>query len=236
MQDVEDTAALAVMVSNPTVVAARWTLTHVPSVGGAKHKHDLPHSWDSAVDDPTVFALLQDRGVQMGPSLPLKLAAACMPHDQNRLETATIGQTVTALQWEGGTLVPSADTDANLTTLTGFLKEKNDSNWREPRPVEVLFKPKKDVKYLSRFRFNVANGEGFDIVLSGQGSLAEEVARPRPAPLARLQKLIAVQGSYPLACLTIAVEHPSPMPLEISRCAVVRSRCWATSTDFTGGK
>ena len=49
------------------------------------------------------------------------------------------------------------------------------ANPRAPKPVRVTFSPKRNVRYCSRFRFDVHHGESFDVVLQGAGSYEEDV-------------------------------------------------------------
>ena len=58
---------------------------------------------------------------------------------------------------------------------------------RAPIAVTVRFNPKLPVKYRSRFRFEVNKGEGFDLLLEGTGTLAENrlIRGNKPLRIAR---------------------------------------------------
>ena len=49
-----------------------------------------------------------------------------------------------------------------------------------PVGIPVRFTPKQNVRYSSRFRVGVKNGDGFDIVLSGRGTYDEREDKLRP--------------------------------------------------------
>lgn len=55
------------------------------------------------------------------------------------------------------------------------------ANPRVPRPIVITFRPKKNVPYQSRFRFEVEHGEGFDVVVSGKGTYEEDTTPNNPA-------------------------------------------------------
>ncbi|KAH8098425.1 hypothetical protein JL720_1368 [Aureococcus anophagefferens] len=76
-----------------------------------------------------------------------------------------------ALTWKPG----GGDHDEAVTSLDAALRAEARANPRVPLPVTVTFKPKRDVKYCSRFRFDVHKGEPVDIVLQGVGSYEENV-------------------------------------------------------------
>ena len=134
--------------------------------------------YDDAADDPDVFAWGETAGEQSGPSLPLDSTAACLPRDVNRAGHAIFGQSVTALEWTDGR---GHGGDEHLTTVDGVLRQRADENPRMPRPLRVTFAPRRNVRYASRFRFEVEHGQGFDIVLSGCGTYEEHVVLAKPA-------------------------------------------------------
>ena len=74
-------------------------------------------------------------------------------------------QSLTELSWKG----------AAVTSLAQSLKNDAAANPRAPKPVRVTFAPKRNVRYCSRFRFDVHHGESFDVVLQGAGSYEEDV-------------------------------------------------------------
>jgi hypothetical protein len=116
-----------------------------------------------SVDDPTVFSFEHLAGTVRGPSLPLRSAAACVPKDFNRQAEPLFSQTLTELSWRG------------TRSLSQSLARDAEANPRAPRPVTVTFAPKRNVRYCSRFRFEVSHGEAFDVVLQGAGSYEEDV-------------------------------------------------------------
>lgn len=69
----------------------------------------------------------------------------------------------------------------HLTTLSKLQADNEDPHHRFSRPVEVLFRPKLNQCYQSRFRFKVQGGEGFDVLLAGQGTYQEDTV-PNPPP------------------------------------------------------
>ena len=62
-----------------------------------------------------------------------------------------------------------------VTSLSQSLANDAAANPRAPKPVKVTFAPKRNVRYCSRFRFDVHHGESFDVVLQGAGSYEEDV-------------------------------------------------------------
>ena len=62
-----------------------------------------------------------------------------------------------------------------VTSLAQSLADDAAANPRAPKPVKVTFAPKRNVRYCSRFRFDVHHGESFDVVLQGAGSYEEDV-------------------------------------------------------------
>ena len=79
-----------------------------------------------------------------------------------------------------------------LTSLASILSD----NPRMPHPLTITFRPRRNVKYQSRYRFEVAHGEGFDIVLSGHGTY--EVTSSSPLILAKslVTNICPVSGKY----------------------------------------
>ena len=179
---VEERAELTLFLTNPTEVDAEWRLRHVPRAslrpGRQLSGVDGGAFYDDATDDAAVFSWDEESGAQRGPSLPLDSTAACLPRDANRAGAAIFAQTVTALEWTDGRGHAGHD---HRTDVAGTLREHADENERMPRPVRVRFAPRKNVRYCSRFRFEVAHGQGFDVVLSGCGTYEEHVALVKPA-------------------------------------------------------
>ena len=157
------TSDLVVFLSNPTEVEASWSLTHVPRSQRKSDGIDGDNARPDSVDDPTVFSFEHLAGTVCGPSLPLRSAAACVPKDFNRQAEPLFSQTLTELSWRG------------TRSLSQSLARDAEANPRAPRPVTVTFAPKRNVRYCSRFRFEVSHGEAFDVVLQGAGSYEEDV-------------------------------------------------------------
>ena len=161
---------LSLFLSNPTEVDIEWQLRHVPRARRVSDGIDGDNAPPDSVDDPSVFSFSEVTAHMTGPSLPLKSAAACIPKDFNRLADSLFAQTVTALTWR-----PGDDRDLAVTSLDAALKNEARTNPRMPLPITVSFKPKRNVRYCSRFRFDVHKGEPFDVVLQGEGSFEENV-------------------------------------------------------------
>ncbi|CAH0377858.1 unnamed protein product [Pelagomonas calceolata] len=161
----DKTSELLVFLSNPTEVEASWSLRHVPRAGRKNDGIDGDNARPDSVDDPSVFAFEHVAGVVAGPSLPLRSAAACVPKDFMRDARPLFAQTLTELSWKG----------AAVTSLAQSLTNDAAANPRAPKPVRVTFSPKRNVRYCSRFRFDVHHGESFDVVLQGAGSYEEDV-------------------------------------------------------------
>ena len=52
-----------------------------------------------------------------------------------------------------------------------------------PMPIQISFKPRKNVRYTSRFRFTCEYGNAFDIILQGEGTYEENEHKPlQPFP------------------------------------------------------
>ena len=161
----DKTSELLVFLSNPTEVEASWSLRHVPRASRKNDGIDGDNARPDSVDDPSVFAFEDVSGVVAGPSLPLRSAAACVPKDFMRDAQPLFAQSLTELSWKG----------AAVTSLAQSLTNDAAANPRAPKPVRVTFSPKRNVRYCSRFRFDVHHGESFDVVLQGAGSYEEDV-------------------------------------------------------------
>uniref|UniRef100_A0A7S2DBV6 Uncharacterized protein n=1 Tax=Octactis speculum TaxID=3111310 RepID=A0A7S2DBV6_9STRA len=171
---VEALSEFLLFLSNPTGVEASWKIVHVP-VQQPKVSVLVQEETNTRVrplDEPSVFNFSEWEGSQKGPSMPLESSGACLPKDVNRHGAAVFSQTHTNITC----LHNEADID-----LASNLRRRNDDNHRAPRPITVTFQPKKNLEYQSRFRFEVAYGEGFDVVLSGKGTY-EEDSRRKPEP------------------------------------------------------
>jgi hypothetical protein len=195
----ERASAATLYLANPTGVAAAWRVTHAkrpaarlaaaPVDFAARPSANTTAAFSAAAataaaaaapglagaaapeDDPDVFSFSEHFGVQHGPSLPLADAAASLPHDANRARRPAFppASAHTHVAWKSGQV-----------DLAASLRARNDGNFRAPRPLVVTFRPKHARAYQSRFRIEVEKGEGFDVVLSGKGTYAENTVAAKP--------------------------------------------------------
>lgn len=170
-------ADLIVFLSNPTEVEAGWQLKHVPRAAGRADDGDDVLSAD-ILDDPTVFHWSESIGKQAGPTLPVASAVACLPKDFSRFDDALFPQLTTELSWKSPDASKSLHEPGNLR-LYDSLKEQAALNPRLLYPVIVSFCPSSEAEYCSRFRFEVAHGESFDVVIQGAGTRKEGVLKAR---------------------------------------------------------
>jgi hypothetical protein len=78
-----------VLLSNPTDVVAKWTVSHVPGAGANSkvssirvkgfNQNPVPQ-----VDDPSVFTISPNNGQVIGPTVSPSAAMYCPPNDVNR--------------------------------------------------------------------------------------------------------------------------------------------------------
>ena len=177
------------LLSNPTVVAARWTVTHVPSEqdtnGNIKRPVEIRvrgfEPRPTQVDDPSVFSLSDASGLLEGPTVSVTAALACLPNDLNRDPNfGIVDQRLVKASWATQTLTLS-DSVAQRHSLGATRSTPAEA--RFPAPLNVQFTPKKNVNYCSRFRFTAEFGNSFDVLLEGQGTYEEHEHKPlRPAP------------------------------------------------------
>ena len=51
-------------------------------------------------------------------------------------------------------------------------------------PINIIFKPRKNLRYCSRFRFSCQYGNDFDVILRGEGTYEEQEHEPiEPEPV-----------------------------------------------------
>jgi len=148
-----DGVSIYLSISNPTEVEANWNLIHVPSKTFTKSRLAGLGGMVQNTDNPDVFEFSTKQGTLAGPTMPLQTAAVCLPTDVNRADQAVFKQTITTLKWHQ----PGEKEEAQ----------------KAPFSLNVSFRPLENVEYSSRFRLQVANGEGFDFVLSGKGTYEE---------------------------------------------------------------
>jgi hypothetical protein len=75
------------LLSNPTDVPAKWTITHVPGGGQWKQTTAIRvkgFEKVSETDDPSVFQISPNNGVVEGPTVSVTAAMAAPPKDYNR--------------------------------------------------------------------------------------------------------------------------------------------------------
>jgi hypothetical protein len=76
------------LLTNPTTVAARWTVTHVPGEGSWRRSTAIRvRGFSEAapeVDDPSVFEITPNAGLVPGPTVTVTAAVAAPPKDYNR--------------------------------------------------------------------------------------------------------------------------------------------------------
>jgi len=166
---------LVFFVCNPTSVDANWKITHVPAIPPKRARMVLdPNDELNQVhlDAPEVFAFSDMDGIQPGPTLPIKSSGAALPNDQMRLKNPVHTKTPMSLTWKSG--------DKMDLTLDERMRKQNDLNKRQPRAVTVVFKPVLNKRYRSRFRLEVEEGSGFDILLTGEGTYEENKRKALP--------------------------------------------------------
>ena len=68
-----------------------------------------------------------------------------------------------------------------MTTTTTNSTTNNDIHY--PMPITIMFRPNKNQKYCSRFRFTCEFANSFDLVLQGEGTYEEHEHQPlNPVP------------------------------------------------------
>ncbi|CAM9127662.1 unnamed protein product, partial [Choristocarpus tenellus] len=161
---------------------------------------------DVTVDDPSVFVFKEVRGTIRGMGLPLGSSAACLPEDVNRLQEACWSQIPTRVTWGGtqgspiqlqsrckgkgeeqqsaraeepgrGSPFGAATLDLETSIKSRLTTEEGRS---VPYPLQVQFMPINNVRYKSRFCFNVRGGEGVEVVLEGCGTHEENGRLEKP--------------------------------------------------------
>jgi hypothetical protein len=171
-----------VMLSNPTLVRATWGLVHIPEVIILKQFSTIKPP--VTTDDPAVFDLLPREGEISGPTVAVATAIHAPPKDFNRCDEPIVAERLSKLTWKedsSGTIAASSTTfkvEPSLA-LTDTLRSKDNTldhskfGSRFPQPITIVFRPKKDVVYKSRFRFQCENGNQVDLLLEGTGTYEE---------------------------------------------------------------
>ncbi|GMH80067.1 hypothetical protein TL16_g08388 [Triparma laevis f. inornata] len=172
---VEEEQDIIVYVCNPTLVTANYKITHIPEIPAKRKRMILDPDNElnkSHTDDPSVFIFSEYEGSQAGPTLPLPSSGYCLPDDKNRKKHAPVFEkTSMSLTWRG------EESDLEFGEK---LRKVNTINPRNPRAITVKFKPGLDKRYRSRFRFDVEEGLGFDVLLTGRGTYIENGKRFAP--------------------------------------------------------
>jgi hypothetical protein len=180
------------LLTNPTQVMARWVVKHVPvptdaramrNRENAKNKVKVPgYEYPGPeTDDPSVFILTPSAGAVSGPTVSVEAATAAPPKDLNRgggVEEV-VPQRLAEASWATSTLTHKDTMDNRYKSQGQF-----EADARFPLPIEAIFKPKGDKKYVSRFRFICEYGNFFDVILSGNGTYEEHEHMPlQPKPV-----------------------------------------------------
>eukprot|EP00605_Chrysophyceae_sp_TOSAG23-4_P000478 GSChrysophyteH1.ASY1.ANO1.537.1 assembled CDS len=177
------------LLTNPTHVLARWVVKHVPVPNdaraqrlreNAKNKIKVPgYEYPGPeTDDPSVFFLTPTAGTVEGPTVSVVSAVAAPPKDLNRGDQEVVPQRLTEASWATQTLTLKDTMDKRHNSQGQF-----EADARFPLPVEVIFKPKDNKKYASRFRFTCEYGNFFDLMLYGNGTFEEFEHNPlQPKP------------------------------------------------------
>ena len=166
------------LLNSPTDVLARWTVTHIPGAGGSRKVSSIRVKGFAVppvqADDPTVFEITPDNGVLQGPTVSPTAAMYCPPNDVNRsAQVAVIEQRPVKTSWA----------TMQLTMKDSLSTRHHSSKVNEidpifPLPITVKFKPSKNTRYSSRFRFSCEFGNTFDVLLEGQGTFEEHEHNP----------------------------------------------------------
>jgi hypothetical protein len=185
---VAQTCTGVLLLNNPTPVMAKWTVAHVPATldatGHVKRGTSIRVKGfiepEAQVDEPSVFSLTPDAGQLLGPTVSVTAALACPPKDVNRLDSSRtiVDQRLVETSWAAKNLSMSDTLRQRHVERPG-----NESDAFFPSPIQVGFKPVKNVRYCSRFRFTCEFGNTFDIILEGKGTYEEHEHRPiNPKP------------------------------------------------------
>jgi len=147
-QHVEGLKANTFYLANPTEVDAKWSIQHIPR--------------------PVPTSRAQKAAAAAA-------AAACggtLPEDDPDVFEFSIDSGVV----RGPTLpIDSADAlvPKDFNRSKGAVFGNAQQKGKMPIAVTISFNPDRAVRYKSRFRFEVSNGEGVDVVLEGSGTLEE---------------------------------------------------------------
>lgn len=190
------------LLSNPTNVDARWTVTHVPGGGQWKQTTAIRVKGfenPKEEDDPDVFNISPQTGVIVGPTVSVAAAMAAPPKDYNRLESSIVPERLVQSSWASNTLSigdslelkhsqrgisnSTLKAGSSLASVAFQTSTKSQNEICYPQPLHIQFTPKKNVRYCSRFRFSCDFANSIDLVLQGEGTHEENLHRPlNPIP------------------------------------------------------
>lgn len=179
----EQSCSGTILLSNPTKVPASWSVS--PVLGAPRKVSSIRvkgfEEKAEQMDDPTVWEISPDSGVLDGPTVSVTAATACPPKDLNRqLEGIVVPQRLVAASWATQTLTLTDALEQRHNNQHSFVADAN-----YPLPVTIFFRPVRNVRYSSRFRFSCEFGNTFDILLEGEGTYEENLHKPlypKPGP------------------------------------------------------
>ena len=201
------------LLSNPTDVPARWTVAHVPSTDAPRRTSSIQvagfNERGPESDDPSVFEIGPGTGVVRGPTISVPSAVGAPPKDFNRVgDGSVVQQRLSETCWvdkdkssrlkgttgfgvtgaagggaAGGGALTLTIKDTLQQRFEGASSSEARSDALYPMPVQVAFKPRKNLRYCSRFRFTCEYGNAFDVILQGEGTYEEHEHQPlQPFP------------------------------------------------------
>ena len=156
-------------------------------------------------DDPNVFDITPGSGMIRGPTVSVVSAVGAPPKDINRFENhAMVQQRLSETSWHekhndntfsGGKKGSTSATGLGHGHVTLTMKDTLQQRFEEaaasdtridalyPMPIQITFKPRKNLRYNSRFRFTCEYGNAFDVILQGEGTYEEHEHQPlQPFP------------------------------------------------------
>ena len=189
-----------ILLTNPSLVNARWTVSHVPPVRNEASRRKKANDAlairvpgytypEPETDDPSVFIITPSAGQVAGPTLTVTAAIAAMPKDVNRTrgptgETNPLDSTISNVQEVVPQRLAERSWSSSTLTLKDNLKKRHDdkqdfeADANFPVPVTIQFRPSQNKKYGSRFRFTCEFGNSFDVMLYGDGTYEEHEHAP----------------------------------------------------------
>mmetsp|Transcript_22826 Transcript_22826/g.24963 ORF Transcript_22826/g.24963 Transcript_22826/m.24963 type:complete len:278 (+) Transcript_22826:531-1364(+) len=163
------------LLSNPTDVPARWTISHVPGGGQWKQSTAIRVKGFERipeVDDPTVFQITPISGVVEGPTVSVAAAMAAPPKDYNRKEDTIVPERLVQASWATNTL-----------SLNDTLTKKHQNNFTDANNLGKTHTIK-DRNQTFTASFDVSNtkmtGKGETMTLTVPGSSSNDIHYPMP--------------------------------------------------------